>query len=142
MKQAETNLYLCPHDKSKIQCYRLFYNDFISELESGILMKKISKVKYPFSLPDELKGRGTSSPEEIKAAEFIAKHFKEIGLKPFNNSFLKSYVYKKNSNPHDTSVANVKEQTAYNVVGFLDNNARYTIVIGAHFDHLGNGSRS
>jgi len=32
-----------------------------------------------------------------------------------------------------------KIRNARNVVGFLDNNAPYTIVIGAHFDHLGYG---
>ena len=32
-----------------------------------------------------------------------------------------------------------KVRKARNVIGFLDNNAPYTIVIGAHFDHLGYG---
>ncbi|OPZ97925.1 MAG: Aminopeptidase YwaD precursor [Bacteroidetes bacterium ADurb.Bin408] len=30
-------------------------------------------------------------------------------------------------------------KNAYNVVGYLDNNAPYTVVIGAHYDHLGMG---
>jgi len=34
---------------------------------------------------------------------------------------------------------NPKIRKARNVIGFLDNNAPYTIVIGAHFDHLGYG---
>lgn len=32
-----------------------------------------------------------------------------------------------------------KIRKARNVIGYLDNNAAYTIVIGAHFDHLGYG---
>ncbi len=32
------------------------------------------------------------------------------------------------------------ELTGHNVIGFLDNKAPYTIVIGAHYDHLGMGS--
>ena len=32
-----------------------------------------------------------------------------------------------------------KIRKSKNVVGYLDNNAQYTIVIGAHFDHLGYG---
>lgn len=32
-----------------------------------------------------------------------------------------------------------KIRTSKNVVGYLDNNAQFTIVIGAHFDHLGYG---
>lgn len=88
---------------------------------------------------DELKGRGTSSPEEVLAANYIAKQFKGFGLTAFNNSYLKAFTFKRNLNPHDTSLANVKERTGNNVVGFLDNKAPYTIVIGAHYDHLGLG---
>lgn len=32
-----------------------------------------------------------------------------------------------------------KKRTAHNVVGYIDNNAANTIVLGAHFDHLGYG---
>src|SRR5690606_34508611 len=35
-------------------------------------------------------------------------------------------------NPHP-------ERQAENIIGFLDNGAKYTIVIGAHYDHLGQG---
>lgn len=92
-----------------------------------------------FLASDKLKGRGTSSPEELEAANYIAAQFKNVGLKQFNNSFLKPFVYKKNTNPHDTSTVGIVEKTANNVVGFLDNKAPYTIVIGAHYDHLGLG---
>lgn len=88
---------------------------------------------------DELKGRGTSSPEELKAANYIAGQFKECGLSPLKGSFLWSFTFRKNPNPHDTSLVGIKERTAHNVIGFLDNKAPYTIVIGAHYDHLGLG---
>jgi aminopeptidase YwaD len=32
-----------------------------------------------------------------------------------------------------------REKTGHNVIGFLNNNAEYTVVIGAHYDHLGYG---
>jgi aminopeptidase YwaD len=32
-----------------------------------------------------------------------------------------------------------KEKTGHNVIGFINNNAPFTIVIGAHYDHLGYG---
>jgi len=88
---------------------------------------------------DELKGRGTSSPEEVLAANYIAKQFKAAGLSNFNNSYLKSFKYKYNPNKHDTSTKDLKENSANNVVGYLNNKAPYTIVIGAHYDHLGLG---
>lgn len=88
---------------------------------------------------DELKGRGTSSPEELVAANYIASEFKKTGLSSFNNSYLKPFTFKKNLDPHDTSLANIKERSGNNVIGFLNNKAPYTIVIGAHYDHLGLG---
>ncbi|MEO6303891.1 MAG: M20/M25/M40 family metallo-hydrolase, partial [Bacteroidia bacterium] len=101
----------------------------------------VSNIKEDLSFlaSDKLKGRGTSSPEELLAAEFIAQKFKNSGLTSFNRSYLKSFTYKKNTNPHDTSTVNITEKKANNVVGFLDNKAPYTIVIGAHYDHLGLG---
>lgn len=101
--------------------------------------QKNIKAHVSFLASDKLKGRGTSSPEEKEAADYIAVQFKKAGLTPFNNSYLKPFVYKHNSNPHDTVVKDLKEKTANNVVGFIDNKAPYTIVIGAHYDHLGLG---
>lgn len=89
---------------------------------------------------DNLHGRGTSSDDEKKAADYIAKEFKKYGLAPGNkSSYLYDFTFKKNLSPHDTSTANVPERKGINVVGFLDNKAPYTIVIGAHYDHLGLG---
>lgn len=31
------------------------------------------------------------------------------------------------------------EKTGHNVAGYIDNNAPYTVIIGAHYDHLGHG---
>jgi aminopeptidase YwaD len=32
-----------------------------------------------------------------------------------------------------------KKRTGYNVIGYIDNGARTTVILGAHFDHLGYG---
>ncbi len=92
-----------------------------------------------FLASDELKGRGTSSAEESKAAEYIAARFKENGLTALNGTYLWPFTFRKNPNPHDTSLLGIKERSANNVIGFLDNKVPYTIVIGAHYDHLGLG---
>ncbi|MBL7933565.1 MAG: M20/M25/M40 family metallo-hydrolase [Bacteroidia bacterium] len=97
------------------------------------------KKTISFLASDELKGRGTSSAEELKAANYLAGEFKALGLKALNNSYLWPFTFRKNPNPHDTSLIGIKERSANNVVGFLDNKAPYTIVIGAHYDHLGLG---
>ncbi len=91
---------------------------------------------------DKLKGRGTSTEGEKLAAAYIAEQYKKMGLTAFNNSYIKPFQYKHNPNAkhsHDTSTVGIEEKTAHNVVGFLNNKAPYTIVIGAHYDHLGEG---
>jgi hypothetical protein len=107
---------------------------FCQTFDAANLKKHVS-----YLASDDLKGRGTSSPGELKAAGYIASEFREIGLIPFKNDFLRPFRYKKSSSPHDTVTVGKEELSANNVVGFLDNKARYTIVIGAHYDHLGLG---
>ena len=87
---------------------------------------------------DALQGRGTGSEGEKKAAAYIAKQFQEISLKPLGKDFLRPFTFRHNKNPHDTSSGSA-ERVASNVVGFLDNGARHTVVVGAHYDHLGLG---
>ncbi len=87
---------------------------------------------------DSLEGRGTGTLGEIKAANYIADWFKRAGLeaKGGNGSFFEPFgvVIHYEGVPHQV--------TARNVVGFLDNQAEQTIVIGAHYDHLGKGYQS
>ncbi len=80
---------------------------------------------------DELKGRLTGSEGETKAADYIAKDLKNIGLKTEIQPF--EYSYKLNPHDENSSV----QMKGKNVVGYLDNKANQTIVIGAHYDHLG-----
>ena len=90
---------------------------------------------------DKLQGRGTGTPQERMAAEYISKQFKKIGLAPKgdNGTFYHKFKFKKSSDPHGGTDENAKMITAQNVAGYLDNGAEYTIVIGAHYDHLGLG---
>jgi hypothetical protein len=89
---------------------------------------------------DYLQGRATSSQEEIKAARYIAKKFKQFGLEPMgNDGFYYTFNYKVSKNPHDSTSPKTEPREGTNVVAFLDNGAPNTIVIGAHYDHLGLG---
>ncbi len=116
----------------------LIATNWSTSLAQNISKKKIHQ-DIAYLASDKLKGRGTSSPEEKLAAEYIADEFKKAGLTALNGGYLKTFSFKKNPNPHDTALANVVERSGYNVVGFLDNKAPFTIVIGAHYDHLGLG---
>jgi hypothetical protein len=108
-------------------------------LNGQVIEKSNIKKHIQFLASDEMKGRGTSSEEELKAANYIAAQFQQIGLSQLNGSYLKPFVFKKSLNPHDTSSAEAPERKGNNVAGFLDNKAPYTIIIGAHYDHLGLG---
>jgi acetylornithine deacetylase/succinyl-diaminopimelate desuccinylase-like protein len=84
---------------------------------------------------DAFEGRGTATLGEIKAANYIADLFKKSGLKPAGTqgSYFQPF-------PVMLRIEGVAHQmTARNVVGFLDNGAEKTIVVGGHFDHLGKG---
>ena len=97
--------------------------------------------KHVYYLASEkLKGRGTGSSGEKLAAKYIAKQFKKYGLAPKGDgkSYFQTVEFKLPANPHDTLAGGVKRRLT-NVVGFIDNGAEYTIVIGAHYDHLGMG---
>lgn len=84
---------------------------------------------------DELEGRGTGTKGEIKAAKYIAKHFKQYNLTPkgTKKSYYQEFPF--TAAGFDGNVT--RKGTATNVIGYLNNNAAYTIVIGAHYDHLG-----
>lgn len=106
-----------------------------AEISSDRIRKDVT-----YLASDKLKGRGTSTKGEKKAASYIAKEFEKAGLTPKGtDGYYQPFEFKYNSNPHDTSTANLKARKGKNVIGYLDNGAEYTIIIGAHYDHLGVG---
>lgn len=105
-----------------------------------ISQKKLYKhVSYLAS--DKLKGRGTGTPEERMAADYIAKQFRKIGLAPKGDhgTYFHKFGFKKSKDPHGGVDESAPQVYAQNVAAYLDNGAEYTIVIGAHYDHLGLG---
>ncbi|GAA0872710.1 M20/M25/M40 family metallo-hydrolase [Gangjinia marincola] len=98
-----------------------------------------------FLASDSLKGRETGTAGEIAAAEYIASRFEQIGLskKGQQNSYFQTFSFKPKSDPHQqitfTNDQGDQMITGTNVIGFLNNEAKHTVVIGAHYDHLGMG---
>lgn len=88
-----------------------------------------------FLASDEMQGRGTGSEGNRRAAEYIADHFDNYRLAPKGTQ---GYFQPFTAKVTKVSVAD-SIRPARNVIGFLDNGAEYTIVIGAHYDHLGEG---
>ncbi len=93
---------------------------------------------------DLLEGREAGTKGERLAADYIASRFAGIGLKPAgrNKSWFYQFDFKFNPNPHGSNGGEAR--TGINVAGYIDNKAKHTVIIGAHYDHLGygaNGSR-
>ncbi len=94
---------------------------------------------------DNFLGRKTGTEGELKAADFIAKRFKELELQPQGTEgYFQEFTFKPSTNPHqEAKVADTLEGEGLlkgrNVIGFYNNNAETTVVIGAHYDHLGLG---
>ena len=77
---------------------------------------------------DNMQGRAVSSTFESKAADYIQKQFAKVTVaKPIIQDF-------QFTNP-DTKVL----QDSKNVYCYINNKAKHSILIGAHYDHIGLG---
>ena len=90
---------------------------------------------------DKLKGRRTGERGEQKAAKYVQREFERVGLAPKGtDGYYHRFLFRYNPhNPHGEGRIDAPEREGTNVVGYLDNGAEYTIVVGAHLDHLGLG---
>ena len=110
--------------------------------EPKVAQNKIEE-DVAFLADDKLEGRQTGTQGEAKASEYLISRFKEIGLQSKGTKdFLQPFSFKPKTDPHK-EVEFTKNAdstiTGNNVIGYIDNNAETTIVIGAHYDHLGYG---
>ncbi|PWG05557.1 M28 family peptidase [Polaribacter aquimarinus] len=101
------------------------------------------KEDVSFLASDKLEGRQTGTEGEKKAADYIRKRFEELKLsEKGTNGYLQAFTFKPKTNPHDEVKFDVNGDgsiTGNNIIGFLDNKAENTVIIGAHYDHLGYG---
>jgi acetylornithine deacetylase/succinyl-diaminopimelate desuccinylase-like protein len=88
---------------------------------------------------DLLQGRESGTKGEELAARYIASRFAALGLKPLgaDGSWFQPFDFQINANPHATTGG--EQRKGKNVVGWIDNGAPATVIIGAHYDHLGKG---
>ena len=96
-----------------------------------------------FLASDSLQGRETGTPEELLAANYIQKRMEGLGLQPKGNAgtYFQTFTFKPKTDPHTEAqfVSGDGTITGTNVIGYIDNNAAKTVIIGAHYDHLGMG---
>lgn len=88
---------------------------------------------------DELEGREMGTHSEKVAADYISKKFKEYNLIPKGTEGYFQYF---NASIKESAHSNTikRKVKGINVVGYMNNNRDETIIIGAHYDHLGYGN--
>lgn len=79
---------------------------------------------------DELKFEPKSNKENVKIPVLYIN--KETKQKFFKNETISADI------KINISISN-KKRTGHNVVGYINNGAAHTVILGAHFDHLGYG---
>ncbi|MBP93459.1 MAG: peptidase M28 [Flavobacteriaceae bacterium] len=102
------------------------------------------KEDVTFLADDKLEGRETGTKGEQEAAAYIVKRFEEMGIPgKGTNNYYQTFTFKPKNDPHGEVAYTENSQdstiTGTNVLGYIDNQAENTIIIGAHYDHLGYG---
>ncbi len=116
-----------------------------TSVESEAPVKRTMKEDVMVLASDSLQGRETGTSYELLAADYIAKRMKEIGLSPKGNAntYFQTFSFKPSSDPHQEAAFTDEKGdgflTGTNVIGYIDNGAPTTVIIGAHYDHLGMG---
>jgi len=99
--------------------------------------------KYMTALAgDEMRGRGSATADELRAAQYIAAQLKLLKIKPAgdNGGYLQTVKFKRRPRGAPTT-APANEAVTTNVIGILrgtdPQRSRETILLSAHLDHLG-----
>ena len=107
----------------------------LSHLGRGQVQVENLQKHIQYLSADDMLGRETGRKGSEKAADYIEKYFEKYGLTPKGEQgFQQTFQAKVTRTKVEDSI-----RTSRNVIGLIDNKARYTIIIGAHYDHLGKG---
>jgi hypothetical protein len=95
---------------------------------------------------DSLMGRATGTSYEMLAGSYLADRFRDLGLEAKgSNGYMQEFTFKPSTNPHQQAEVVEKNgdstATGRNVIAYIDNKAPTTVIIGAHYDHLGMGGQ-
>jgi len=94
-----------------------------------------------FLTDDRLQGRSTGSPGADSAAAYLARRFSEVGLQPAAGGWFQSFTVSRDAPAIRQGKAG--GLIGKNVIGILPGRdpvlRNQTVVLGAHYDHLGTG---
>lgn len=121
----------------KTEPARLPKRNALASMPGGFSSKRMMDVVRFLSGPN-LKGRGIGTPELDRAADYIAERFKDAGLIPGgdNGGWFEEWQEKDEA----TGMAITMKNVIGVVRGEKPKFEGRSIVIGAHYDHLGMGS--
>src|SRR5213075_2847196 len=99
--------------------------------------------KYMTALAsDEMRGRGSATADELRAAQYIAAQLKALKINPSgdNGGYLQTVKFLRRQRGAPANAPQT-EATTTNVVGIIPGSdrklAKETILLSAHLDHLG-----
>ena len=116
--------------------YFLIDFSLFGQTKEKIITKMSDEVTYLAS--DKLEGRATGTKSEKLAADYISSKFKEYNLiVKGEEGYFQYFDAKIRENPHSQRIK--KKIKGINVVGYIDNKQNETVIIGAHYDHIGYG---
>lgn len=93
---------------------------------------------------DSLQGRETGTPGARMAADYIGKRFEDLDLAggAEAGSYFQKFSFTPRRDPHSEvqfGESSDSSITGQNVLAYIDNGGARTIILGAHYDHLGDG---
>ncbi|MDR0745632.1 MAG: M20/M25/M40 family metallo-hydrolase [Mediterranea sp.] len=123
------------------------------DIDAGleIIRKQTIEAHLDFLASDALEGREAGKRGGRVAAEYIRAELKELGIKPFSDTYFQSFEAYSPAHEKQVdfqvnrdSIVKYKQLPAYrklslqNVTGYIEGERKDEyIVIGAHYDHLG-----
>jgi hypothetical protein len=125
----------------KVQMGALARKDPLISL-SGVFSKELMMGTITFLSGDELRGRGLGTEGLARAAEFIAEKFREAGLEPGGDregSYIQTWEETVQTGETKTGSRIVMRNVIGVVPGKKSEYAGESVVVGAHYDHLGLG---
>ena len=106
--------------------------------------KESIKKDIEYLASEELEGRFPGTNGEDLAANYIAEKFEKFGLTKLTGSYFQDFNFTLPSSPHEEVKFNEETNSkidAKNIIAFIDNNKKNTVIIGAHYDHIGYGGQ-
>jgi hypothetical protein len=93
---------------------------------------------------DSLLGRETGKEGAEMAAAYLEKRMRDLRLQPFDtdNDYTQDFSFQPRKDPHSqVTYGTVTDSSlnAKNLLGYIDNGGSRTVILGAHYDHLGMG---